>query len=502
MPSFNPSPRQLAVRDFILDPTLGSLTIDAKAGAAKTTTIVWVASQLPVRAPGALMANQIRFVAFNKNIVEDLKPRLPAHVVCTTCHSLGFTALRGIIGRDVRVESGKVRKLVWNACDRDNPDTQAIIRLVGMAKNAGLGCLLDDTPTNWQSLVDHYSLDLESPATSIRIAQAVLCASNRDLAQIDFDDMLYLPVLLGARFSPQDWIFVDEAQDTNNIQIEIIDRSRAPGCRVVAVGDPNQAIYGFRGANSNSMDLISSRFASQTLPLDVCYRCAKRIVTEVQSIVPDIKAADGALEGEVLSLPTYLPSDFVPGSAILCRNKAPLVGMAYGLLQRDVPCVILGKDIGKALIDLVKKLRAASLEDLQGKLTVWEQREAAQAIKEDKSPENIYDQATCIRFFINGLDEDARTVLDLVAKIELMFSDDTAGRFGRVTLSTIHKAKGLEYDTVFLLDKHLLPSPYARQPWQAQQERNLTYVAKTRAKLRLVYINSDAWKLEENKPNA
>lgn len=203
-----------------------------------------------------------------------------------------------------------------------------------------------------------------------------------------------------------------------------------------------------------------------------------------------------AIEGFVGRLASYDVGCFEKGSLILCRNTAPLVAFAYGLLQRDVPCRILGKDIGKQLADVVKKRRAVSLDDLNEKLKIWAERESAAAIERDQSPERIWDQYECLMFFISGLDDDSRTIDSLLAKIDLMFTDDTNGdSASRITLSTVHKAKGLEFPTVFILDKEkYMPSRYAKQSWQLTQERNLIYVAVTRAMERLVYVNSNNWK--------
>lgn len=212
-------------------------------------------------------------------------------------------------------------------------------------------------------------------------------------------------------------------------------------------------------------------------------------------MIPLFEAHPSNPEGEVAKKSLYSAEDFPLGSIILCRNTAPLVAMCYALLQRDVPCRILGKDIGKQLATLVKKMRAVNLEDFLIKLNEWEIRETARAQAEDRSPERLEDQATCLRFFVDCLDEDSRTVDSLLAKIELMFTDETnGGTRSRVTLSTIHKAKGLEFPVVFLLDWFLLPSRYAKQEWQQRQERNLQYVAVTRSMDKLFYINSEHWK--------
>lgn len=206
-----------------------------------------------------------------------------------------------------------------------------------------------------------------------------------------------------------------------------------------------------------------------------------------------IESHPSAPEGEVKRLDIYRPSDFPASACILCRNTAPLVGFAYSLLKRDVSCRILGRDIGANLISLIKKLRPINLEDFDQKLAVWLEREVNKALAEDRSPERLYDQAECLRFFVESLDEDSRTVESLVAKIELMFTDQPEST--RLTLSTVHKAKGLEFHTVFILDMgKYMPSRWAQQEWAKVQEQNIIYVAVTRAKHTLIYINSDCWK--------
>lgn len=173
-----------------------------------------------------------------------------------------------------------------------------------------------------------------------------------------------------------------------------------------------------------------------------------------------------APRGTVRYLINYTDSDFTPGSAVLCRNIAPLVGLAYALLQRDIPCLILGRDIGAQLIALVRKLRATSLEDLERKLTTWAERESSKLAETGRSPERIYDQQECLQFFIHGLDESSRSVDDLIAKLTLMFSDNRFDAARKVTLCSIHKSKGLEFDKVFILDRpKLMPSRYAKQPF-------------------------------------
>jgi superfamily I DNA/RNA helicase len=157
---------------------------------------------------------------------------------------------------------------------------------------------------------------------------------------------------------------------------------------------------------------------------------------------------------------------------------------------------VLGRDIGQGLISLVKKMKASSITDLISKLQSYRQRELkrAQAKGDEEKIAVLDDKLETLQVFI---DEAGRiSVETLIRQIESLFDDDGLGR-QRITLATVHKSKGLEWDRVFILDAHkLMPSKWARQPWQRQQEKNLQYVAATRAKSELYYVASDALRRE------
>lgn len=212
---------------------------------------------------------------------------------------------------------------------------------------------------------------------------------------------------------------------------------------------------------------------------------------------PLIEPRPDAPEGEVRTLPHYSANLFVPPCAVLCRNTAPLVAFAYGLLTHSVPCHIIGRDIGKGLVDLAKKLGGQDESEFLSRLSSWADKELIKAANDDRSPESIYDKHDAMRFFLDMVASNF-SIESLCRKIESLFAD--GDQKNQVTLSTIHRAKGLEWPTVFLLDRHLLPSKYAKQLWQRLQERNLLYVAVTRSQYGLYYINSNCWKEESNGP--
>ena len=105
--------------------------------------------------------------------------------------------------------------------------------------------------------------------------------------------MIWIPTASKLPMDTYKWVLVDEAQDLSAAQLRIIRSSLAEGGRMLAVGDPNQAIYAFAGADCNSFERVTELAGGTTLPLNVCYRCPKSHIKLAQEIVPTIEAADG-----------------------------------------------------------------------------------------------------------------------------------------------------------------------------------------------------------------
>jgi superfamily I DNA/RNA helicase len=490
------SPQQATFAQ-VLKEGQSSILLSAVAGSGKTSALVEAVRGLDP-------ALRILCVAFNKRIATELESRMPPHVTCKTLNGVGHGAwMRRCSPKRVNLDTSKTRNLLNVLAPEGAP---AIVpRLVALAKSVGLvpqgapgapAALLADTDESWYDLVEHHNLD-EDPETNlveaITLARRVLHASiEQALAGvIDFDDQLYMSTCYLAPFAKFDVVLVDEAQDVSPIQRAMLRLLLAPGGRLAAVGDPRQAIYGFRGADAESFRRIQEEFSAVELPLTVSFRCPKSVVREAQRWVSHIESAPDAPEGSVTSLARYTPRTFGPADAILCRNNKPLVALAYRLIRRGVGCTVLGRDIGTGLASLIKKLNAKGIDRLIEKLEDWKARELAKcAVKQrEAQAAAIEDKADTIAVLIDQLPETNRTIPALLALIDQLFSDATGT--GRLVLSSIHKSKGLEWERVFWLDPGLLPSKWARSDWQKTQEANLQYVCATRAKRDLVYITTE-----------
>jgi DNA helicase-2/ATP-dependent DNA helicase PcrA len=458
-----------------------SLIIEAVAGSGKTATIVEGYN----RVKGSAI-----FLAFNKAIATELKNR---GLNARTFHSLCFSPVtRAKANSDI--DTNKTRRLVHSNLSGIQEETYGtfIARLVSLAKQAGIGCVIPDTDEAWNELIDHHELDLDNEngdlPTGIELARKILLLSCH-VRELDYDDLLYLAVKDGLPLPKFDVVFVDEAQDTNAIQRAILRKIIKPGGRLIAVGDPAQAIYGFRGADSDSLNLIAEEFKCERLPLSISYRCSQKVVKFAQHWVKMIESSPLAKEGTVSNLGgDWSPKDFHAGELVVCRTTAPLIELAYRMLSLRLPVQVLGKEIGKGLINLINKMNAKGIDKLEEKLAQYVERECEKFIAkmQEGRAEALKDKVAAIFCLIHGLKETNRTIPALIEVIDHLFADDA----NAVKLSTIHKAKGLEADCVYWLNSSQCPCKWATQGWQIQQELNLCYVAATRAKSDLILIES------------
>lgn len=469
------SPYQRSIFDFAASGQ-GNAIVKAVAGSGKSTT---------VEAAVRCVTGSHIVLAFNKPIATAMTLR---GVNGRTFHSLCFSPVMRH-KQQQNPTTTKLRDIVDEALTGSEARMygQFIVRLVGLGRNAGIGCLEPDLPETWLSLIEHHDLELDSQFGKIERAVELaseLLEESYASPLVDFDDMLYLAVRDGLSLPKFDNVFVDEAQDTNAIQRAILRKIMKPTSRLFAVGDPAQAIYGFRGADSNSMQLLADEFNCIELPLTVSYRCPASVVAYAHKWVAHIEAAPGAPEGSVMDLgDAWSPSHFEARDLIVCRTTKPLIKLAYQLIKMRVPAHIMGKEIGAGLASLINKLNGKGIEGLVEKLFAWSTREHEKAIarKKEAKAETIIDKRDAVLTLIDALEENDRTVPALLRLIDTMFTDTKRG----VTLVTIHKSKGLEAERVFWLNASQCPAKWARQEWQQQQERNLCYVATTRAKSKL-----------------
>ena len=232
--------------------------------------------------------------------------------------------------------------------------------------------------------------------------------------------------------------------------------------------------------------------------MTVTFRCPKAVVEKAREIVHHIEAHETAPEGSVYSISEkdYWERGFATqhdqaNDAILCRNTKPLVQTAFQLIKRGISCHVEGRDIGAGLIKLVERFeKARSMTAFRERITAFKEQQVLKlnAKGKETQAQSVEDKVDTILVIADAV----KSVEELKANIISMFQDSDGNTRQTLTLSTVHKSKGREWRRVFLMGENLyMPSPYARQEWQIEQERNLQYVAYTRAKSELVLVDME-----------
>lgn len=229
-----------------------------------------------------------------------------------------------------------------------------------------------------------------------------------------------------------------------------------------------------------------------------------------QMLVPDIQAMPDAIEGKTdnMAMPDALAA-MKPGDMVLCRVNAELLMCAYKLLRLGVKAVVRGRDIGEGIIRLIEE--AEEMGNLQTGMGIAELIATAgeitgelvakfEAMPNDKGvmrAASCKDRYECLMRIADSVqvrEGKKANSKSVIGAINALFADfDVDGKPQEaVVLSTVHRAKGLEADRVWILRGDLMPHPAARQKHEREQECNLAYVAVTRAKKELIWVDHES----------
>lgn len=499
--NFTPSIYQKKIFDNVKY-GIGNMVIKACAGSGKTSVIVNLIKLIDTD-------KKLLFIAFNKEIVNELKNRIGplGHVDIMTYHSLGYLILKENFGLTLKnVDEYKYRTYVKNNIthlsiinvselniNQYNTYISNIIHLVNYSRYNQC-----QSANEIKKIGDKYGIVIMYDEHLI--AEKVLKWGQKNIDTIDYTDMIWLPVELNLypKKYKYDWVLIDESQDISLIQQKLFLKTFKRGTRFVSVGDEYQTINLWAGASDTALNDLEKMPNTKVFTLPITYRCPKKIVELAKKYSDNIKADDNAIDGTI----NYNVSvnDPKSGDMVLCRNTAPLVELYMRYLRYNKKSYIKGSDIGKNLVNLVidncgeiELLNNNFFNKLFEKLIMLRNNlmkdYGLDHYDASSSPQivNLYDNIMALKAISEGL----HTKQELIDKINEIFLDSDGDG---VCLSTIHKAKGLEADNVFILCKSLMPSKLAKKEWEKITELNLIYVAITRAKKSLNFISENEFK--------
>jgi len=460
----------------------------------------WVETNIKVTGPdGQPRVPTFLYAAYNADIVPEVEPMVPKAntpygVDVRTIHGAGYRVLNRKFGylkinsnRGIHIVEKITGKNFYQMQDKFN--WLSTLRFIEKLKDECLPL----TKENFTLMKSKYD----------GLANMAIHSESVSQAKQIINEMAKIDRALGIEYIDQVWLamfvcknpiydigIIDECQDLSPARLLLVQRL----CHnLIFVGDPDQAINAFAGADPHAFDKIRD-ICHMELPLKVSFRNPPYIITKANAlmqnrVIPDTKKrvplkgikTEGGQEKRIII--TTLMTELSPqlsSNLIVCRYNAPLISCALKLFKGNIPCAILGRSLVDNLCSIVSGRKAQTLVELEMKLEQYEEF-SCKAVP-GHIQEIIKDKIDCIRLVIaqcSHIDEVPKLLKDMFKPRK---------NEPHVQLCTIHKSKGKERDNIFILYPPI-ESHHATTPEQKQQEQNLHYVAITRTKNNLFWIH-------------
>ncbi|CAM3179557.1 DNA 3'-5' helicase [Deinococcus saxicola] len=474
--------------------TQAHIFLRATAGAGKTTTLLeaaWHLQQYGV------------YFAYNKHAVSDLQPRLPRQVRARTLHAHGLGLLNSqTAGLELARDKG--RQVAARVMRGSRAPLYAAARAWDIAREESLVKLtLADAErlaarTDWRG----HPRELQELIPAMHEAGDLLWQGERSA---DYTDMLWLPVRHAYGHHSLRLALVDEAQDLTPLRQQFVQHllglpdTPDPG-RLIFVGDSDQSIYLWAGADPAALSRLKAAVGAMELPLSVSFRCPREVVRYARAyssfIQPAPQAPPGVIEHVSAETVTY-----ERGDTVLCRTNAPLIRLALELMTRRVSVSVVGRDLEVRLrealtaalpahgtfrnddVTELTRVYLAPLDEPLGQRIAEGDRVARQQRTE------LYDLARCLRYlaWVVSRASGEGTLESALALLKELCREDADAD---VILASVHRAKGKEWPRVTILYPELMPLAQGDEA----EERAVQFVAVTRAQqvLRFAY-GKEAW---------
>jgi DNA helicase-2/ATP-dependent DNA helicase PcrA len=482
----------------------GNIMIQAVAGSGKTTTII--------KSMDYIKANKkILFLAFNKSVKNEIENRITkkSNVNISTLHSLGFSLIMSNNrGRRFNIDTGIKSKYSYmlrdmeksGALDEHFGDDYSekmnyIEKVQKLIDYARLNLALD---VNSLSNIAHkYSIVPYHDEIELALKLITKGLKGQNFLNIDYVDMIFYPVFFRYNTNVKyDYVFLDEMQDSTKLTQEIIKKVINTNGKLIAVGDIGQTIYGFAGSDTESVENIKKLFNTKQLKLTTNYRCGKKIIDLAKKYVPDIRAYNEAPEGVIIE---EGKNNMIEGNiGVLCRNAAPLVALFLENIAKGNKGYFIGKDILNGFTKTIDSTRKSKLGDIVEALEKKKNDEISKLYKkgykrnEALEHENVTYYIDVIALIIKIVEiNNISTKKQLYSMLDHIINqqDYDLNNIPKdiPIYTTVHKAKGLEFDKVMIIHRDLFYKKDDLQQWESEQLDNLHYVALTRAKNELIF---------------
>lgn len=385
------------------------------------------------------------------------------------------------------------------------------LTLTDMSSNKDVSRLIDDHVLFLYYGDEGYSApDISEITSTLKILDTKSRQQFETQGVIDFTDMLWITFnkLKYDNWEVPYWalytnIYCDEVQDFSNIQLNFLKFIKRTKGRYVFIGDFHQAIYNFAGANAQAFNQIPKMFAPvETFDLPICYRCAKSHLSRVNREygIPILPCDDAPL-GFVKTIDKNKISEYAKaGDMVISRKNKWIAEVVLDLARNGTPIFIEDKEMVGAIKRQILSSKCTSVgtleKFLQKVISNYNKKLFEIVSKNVREGGHEEEHLEAVTETNSKIDNTSFLLEILEGYLEHHASSDSVSKFSNfidkllnttpspncVRLCSIHKAKGLEATNVFVLDEAKINYDFRNSKEQNIQEKNLSYIATTRAK--------------------
>lgn len=385
------------------------------------------------------------------------------------------------------------------------------LTLTDMSSNKDVSRLINDHVLFLYYGDEGYSApDISEITSTLKILDTKSKQQFETQGVIDFTDMLWITFnkLKYDNWEVPYWalytnIYCDEVQDFSNIQLNFLKFIKRTKGRYVFIGDFHQAIYNFAGANAQAFNQIPKMFAPvKTFDLPICYRCAKSHLSRVNREygIP-ILPCDDAPMGFVKTIDKNKISEYAKaGDMVISRKNKWIAEVVLDLARNGTPIFIEDKEMVGAIKRQILSSKCTSVgtleKFLQKVISNYNKKLFEIVSKNVREGGHEEERLEAVAETNSKIDNTSFLLEILEGYLENHASSDSVSKFSNfidkllnttpspncVRLCSIHKAKGLEATNVFVLNEAKINYDFRNSKEQNIQEKNLSYIATTRAK--------------------
>jgi superfamily I DNA/RNA helicase len=385
------------------------------------------------------------------------------------------------------------------------------LTLTDMSSNKDVSRLINDHVLFLYYGDEGYSApDISEITSTLKILDTKSKQQFETQGVIDFTDMLWITFnkLKYDNWEVPYWalytnIYCDEVQDFSNIQLNFLKFIKRTKGRYVFIGDFHQAIYNFAGANAQAFNQIPKMFAPvETFDLPICYRCAKSHLSRVNREygIP-ILPCDDAPMGFVKTIDKNKISEYAKaGDMVISRKNKWIAEVVLDLARNGTPIFIEDKEMVGAIKRQILSSKCTSVgtleKFLQKVISNYNKKLFEIVSKNAREGGHEEEHLEAVAEANSKIDNTSFLLEILEGYLENHASSDSVSKFSNfidkllnttpspncVRLCSIHKAKGLEATNVFVLNEAKINYDFRNSKEQNIQEKNLSYIATTRAK--------------------